>query len=109
MKAVGAAAMAVPFLGKTIEAAEMAPGLNKAEIDEITKTIARFHDQSPADYADIVGRVEQIRTGRFAEPLREALKRWPALTRKISESDNPRIAAYEVGKTWQLAKRDNRI
>lgn len=101
--------MAVPFLGKTIGAAEKAPGLTKAEIDEITKTIVRIHGRLPADYADIVGTPEQISSGRFAEPLREAMKRWQEVVPHIQASDNPRMAAYSVGKIWQIAKRDNKI
>jgi len=57
----------------------------------------RFLAEHP-DYPDVVGTVEQVRAGQFAEPLAEAIKANPALLPTILNSPNPQIAAYEVAK-----------
>ena len=47
------------------------------------------------DYKDIVGSPE---TGQYAEPLKEAITKNPALIPLITQSRNVRAAAYEIAK-----------
>ncbi len=56
-----------------------------------------FHQAHP-DYAQLVGTVDEIASGKYAEPLAAAIKKNPALQSMIASSENPRIAAYEVAK-----------
>jgi hypothetical protein len=50
------------------------------------------------DYSQIVGTAEQIRTGQFAEPLKQAIKANPALMATIQNSADPQAAAYAIAK-----------
>lgn len=54
--------------------------------------------QAHPDYAQIVGTVDEIASGKYAEPLAAAIKKNPALQSMIANSRDPRIAAYEVAK-----------
>ncbi len=56
-----------------------------------------FHQAHP-DYDQLVGTVDEIASGKYAEPLAAAIKKNPALQSMIASSKNPRIAAYEVAK-----------
>ncbi len=56
-----------------------------------------FHQAHP-DYDQLVGTVDEIASGKYAEPLAAAINKNPALQSMIASSKNPRIAAYEVAK-----------
>lgn len=52
------------------------------------------------DYSELVGTVEQIRSGQFQEPFREALKD-PALLAMFQNSQTPQITAYVIAQLHQ--------
>jgi len=54
--------------------------------------------QAHPDYDDLVGTVDEIASGKYAEPLAAAIKKNPALVGMIAQSKNPRLAAYEIAK-----------
>ena len=55
------------------------------------------------DFSEICGTPEQIRLGQWAQPLKDAIKRNPALMPTILSSPNPKEAAYQIAK-MHLAK-----
>jgi len=56
------------------------------------------------DYSEIVGSAEQIRLGQMAEPLKEAIRKNPALIATIQASAQPQLAAYSIAKLHQKNK-----
>lgn len=56
-----------------------------------------FHQAHP-DYTQLVGTVDEIMSGKYAEPLAAAIKKNPALKNIIANSQDSRLAAYEVAK-----------
>lgn len=50
------------------------------------------------DYSQLVGTAEQIQTGQFAEPLKEAIRANPTLMATIQNSADPQAAAYAIAK-----------
>jgi len=65
--------------------------------------------QSHPDYTDLVGTVDEVASGKYAEPLAAAIKQNPALIRMIAQSRNPRLAAYEVAKLQKSNVSDKPI
>lgn len=63
----------------------------------------RFFVDHP-DYAELVGTAEKIAIGQFAEPLTAAIKANPALVAMIQNSQNRRLAAYEIAKLHKSKK-----
>lgn len=69
-------------------------GLLQGEANQL-----RFQMDHP-DYSKLVGTVEQIRSGQFQEPFREALKD-PALLAMFQNSQTPQITAYVIAQLHQ--------
>jgi hypothetical protein len=86
---------------------------NQQQLKEINKYNKGVRDQQIAqirflsdhpDYSELVGTAEQIQTGQFAEPFKEAIRANPSLMAMIQTSANPQAAAYEIAKLHQQNK-----
>lgn len=54
--------------------------------------------QAHPDYAQLVGTVDEVASGKYAGPFAMAIKKNPALLTDIAQSNNPRLAAYNIAK-----------
>jgi len=95
-------------VGLDVEDPEDIP--NQGQLKQIFSHHAKVFDtrlaeisflQSHSDYTEIVGTVDEIASGTYAEPLAAAIKKNPALAKDIAKSPNPRLAAYNIAKLQQ--------
>jgi hypothetical protein len=54
---------------------------------------------SHPDFTELCGTMDQIRAGQWAQPLKDAIMKNPALMTTITSSANPKEAAYQIAKT----------
>lgn len=73
---------------------------NNAQIAQL-----RFLIDHP-DYSQLVGTADQIQSGQFAEPLKEAIRENPTLMETIRNSANPQAAAYGIAKLHAKKKEE---
>ena len=82
---------------------------NQKQLKEINMYQQRVRDQQISqirfladhpDYSQLVGTADQVQTGQFAEPFKEAVKADPTLMAKVMSSKNPALAAYEIAKLY---------
>ncbi len=59
----------------------------------------RFLIEHP-DYTELVGTAEQIKSGQFAGPLKEAIRANPTLMATIGNSPDRQAAAYSIAKLY---------
>ena len=80
---------------------------NQEQLRKINAYFQGVRDQQTArirflvdhpDYSQLVGTAEQINSGQFAEPLKEAIKANPTLMATIQNSADPQAAAYAIAK-----------